>query len=81
MDTPNGSFVAYSTEPGNTAVDGAGSNSPFAAALAQQMQVPNRPIEITFREVRRQVVQQTEGEQVPWDASSLLESFSFSSTQ
>ncbi|WP_416831670.1 MAG: caspase family protein [Erythrobacter sp.] len=77
MDTPNGSFVAYSTSPGNTATDGGGIHSPFAEALAAQMLVPDRPIEVTFREVRRQVVEMTNGDQVPWDASSLLETFSF----
>ena len=77
MDTPNGSFVAYSTSPGNTAADGGGIHSPFAEALAAQMLVPDRPIEVTFREVRRQVVEMTNGDQVPWDASSLLETFSF----
>lgn len=78
METPNGSFVAYSTAPGRTADDGeAGGNSPFARALAQHMVVPGRPIEITFREVRKQVVRVTEGDQVPWDSSSLLDNFSF----
>lgn len=77
METPNGSFLAYSTSPGNTAADGGGIHSPFAEALAEQMLVPNRPIEITFREVRRKVVELTNGNQVPWDSSSLLETFSF----
>ncbi|QYJ06789.1 caspase family protein [Qipengyuania flava] len=78
METPNGSFVAYSTSPGSTAADGGGIHSPFAEALASQMLIPDRPIEVTFREVRRQVVEVTGGEQVPWDSSSLLETFSFS---
>lgn len=77
MDTPNGSFLAYSTSPGNTAADGRGIHSPFAEALAEQMLVPDRPIEVTFREVRRKVVEATNGNQVPWDSSSLLETFSF----
>jgi hypothetical protein len=77
METPNGSFLAYSTSPGNTAADGGGIHSPFAEALAEQMLVPDRPIEVTFREVRRRVVELTNGAQVPWDSSSLLEKFSF----
>jgi hypothetical protein len=79
MDTPNGSFLAYSTSPGNVADDGNGIHSPFAEALAEQMLVPDRPIEVTFREVRKQVVEMTNGNQVPWDASSLLDTFSFAS--
>ncbi len=31
MDAPKGSFLAYSTAPGATAVDGKGSNSPYSA--------------------------------------------------
>ncbi|EAQ29142.1 hypothetical protein NAP1_00180 [Erythrobacter sp. NAP1] len=81
METPNGSFVAYSTSPGSTAADGGGIHSPFAEALATQMLVPDRPIEVTFREVRRQVVEMTSGDQVPWDSSSLLETFSFSESR
>lgn len=77
METPNGSFVAYSTAPGATAADGGGRHSPFAEALAAQMLVPGRPIEITFREVRRRVVEWTAGDQTPWDSSSLLDTFSF----
>jgi len=81
METPNGSFVAYSTSPGNTAADGGGVNSPFAESLAEQMLVPDRPIEVTFREVRRQVVEVTSGDQVPWNSSSLLDTFSFAQTR
>lgn len=81
METPNGSFVAYSTSPGSTAADGGGIHSPFAESLATQMLVPDRPIEVTFREVRRQVVEMTSGDQVPWDSSSLLETFSFARTR
>lgn len=81
METPNGSFVAYSTSPGNTASDGGGIHSPFAEALASQMLVPDRPIEVTFREVRREVVELTNGDQVPWDSSSLLETFNFATTR
>ena len=52
-----------------------------ATALARQMLIPDRPIEVTFREVRREVVELTGGEQVPWDSSSLLDTFNFSRTR
>ena len=39
VDTGVGTFIAYSTQPGNVAVDGAGANSPFAAALAKGVRV------------------------------------------
>lgn len=77
MDAPNGSFVAYSTAPGAVAVDGTGSNSPFASALVAEMGKPGQPIEAIFRNVRRTVSQATAGKQTPWDSSSLMDSFVF----
>lgn len=77
MEAPNGSFIAYSTAPGAVAVDGAGQNSPFASALVREVIQPGQPIEAVFRNVRRSVLRETEGEQTPWDSSSLTEPFYF----
>jgi len=77
MDAPNGSFVAYSTAPGDVAADGAGRNSPFARALAGEMVKPGQAIEETFRNVRIQVMQETAQQQTPWDSSSMIVPFYF----
>lgn len=77
MEAPGGAFIAYSTAPGQTAADGDGANSPFAAALAREIVVPAQPIEVVFRNVRRVVMTVTGGQQTPWDSSSLTISFSF----
>ncbi|MEY2884323.1 MAG: hypothetical protein RL490_2047 [Pseudomonadota bacterium] len=77
MEAPNGSYIAYSTAPGAVAQDGSGGNSPFARALAVEMARPGVAIETVFRNVRRSVLQETAGKQVPWDSSSLLDSFVF----
>lgn len=77
MDAPNGSYVAYSTAPGQTAADGNGRNSPFALALADEMAKPGEGIEDVFRNVRITVSKATNGEQTPWDSSSLMNSFFF----
>ena len=77
MDAPNGSFIAYSTAPGSVAADGAGANSPFAAALMTELERPGQSIEGVFRNVRRSVLQATGGEQTPWDSSSLVDPFYF----
>jgi len=77
MDAPNGSFVAYSTAPGDVAADGSGKNSPFALALAEEMVKPGQGIESTFRKVRLQVMTATGHQQVPWDSSSMLFPFYF----
>jgi hypothetical protein len=77
MDAPSGSFIAYSTAPGDVAVDGTGANSPFALSLAERITMPREPIEVTFREVRRTVLTATNGAQTPWESSSLVEPFAF----
>lgn len=77
MDAPNGSFVAYSTAPGDVAADGKGKNSPFAKALATEIQKPEQAIEVTFRNVRIQVMNETNQQQVPWDSSSMVMPFYF----
>jgi uncharacterized caspase-like protein len=80
MDAPNGTFIAYSTAPGSVAEDGMGTNSPFVAALLQNIVRPGEPIEAIFRNVRRTVLDVTEGYQRPWDASSLIAPFYFGET-
>jgi formylglycine-generating enzyme required for sulfatase activity len=77
MDAPKGSFLAYSTAPGGTAVDGKGSNSPYSAALAKAIESDRVPLEQLFRNVRVNVMNETGEEQVPWDASSLTGEFYF----
>lgn len=78
IDAPTGSFVAYSTAPGRVASDGTGENSPFASALAAEILKPGVSLEETFRNVRGSVMAATNGEQVPWDSSSLTAPFYFS---
>ncbi|MEP5215409.1 caspase family protein [Sulfitobacter pontiacus] len=77
MKAPTGSFVAYATAPGEVAFDGEGSNSPFTAALVKQMDVPGLQIEQAFKNVRRDVLEQSQGLQTPWDTSSLVSDFAF----
>jgi hypothetical protein len=77
MEAPNGSFIAYSTAPGSVAADGSGVNSPFVTALLREVVVPGQTIEAVFRNVRRSVLRETEGQQRPWDSSSLIEPFFF----
>ena len=77
MDAPSGSLVAYSTGPGEVALDGEGLNSPYTAALAREMQAPGVPVEQMFKQVRLAVMAQTEDEQVPWESSSLTGDFFF----
>jgi hypothetical protein len=76
-ERPTGSFIAYSTAPGQTAVDGKGKNSPYTEALAAAILTPGAGIEDVFRNVRGKVLKVTDQKQVPWDASSLTAPFYF----
>ena len=74
---PQGSFISYSTAPGDVAVDGNGKNSPYSAALATAIAKPGLDINDVFREVRADVMSATHGKQVPWDSSSLTAPYYF----
>ena len=72
-----GTFIAYSTQPGNVALDGNGRNSPFTTALVRHMSVLGRNLPATMIEVRKDVVAETGGRQVPWDHSAMTGDFQF----
>lgn len=71
VDAPRGSFVGYSTAPGDVAADGDGANSPYALALAEELRRPGISIEEAHRNVRARVLAQSGNKQTPWDSSSL----------
>ncbi|MGJ8556861.1 MAG: caspase family protein [Sulfitobacter geojensis] len=77
VDTGVGTLIAYATQPGNVALDGAGRHSPFTDALLEHISTPDLDVEIMMRSVRRDVMQKTAGQQVPWSSSSLTGSFIF----
>ncbi len=71
LDAPRGSFVGYSTAPGDVAADGDGANSPYALALVQELKTPGISIEEAHRNVRARVLAESGNKQTPWDSSSL----------
>lgn len=77
MKAPTGTFLSYSTAPGQVALDGLEGNSPFTKALAAQIRSPGVPIEQLFKRVRNAVIDETSGVQIPWDTSSLTTDFTF----
>jgi hypothetical protein len=64
-----GSYVAFSSEPGSTASDGAdgadGQHSPFARALSKALEKPGLELDLVFRTVRKAVSKATDGAQRP----------------
>ena len=77
MDAPSGSLIAYSAAPGQVAADGEGKNSPYTAALAKELVEPGLKVEDMFKRVRVAVEATTNGEQTPWESSSLRGDFYF----
>lgn len=77
IDSGVGTFVAFSTQPGNVALDGTGRNSPFTEALARHVGTPGHTLPSVMVEVRKSVLKATSGKQVPWDHSALTGNFYF----
>lgn len=80
VETGVGTFISYSTQPGNVALDGKGRNSPFTAALSKHVRESGRNLTSTMIEVRKDVLAATAGKQVPWDHSALTGDFYFHKT-
>lgn len=72
-----GTLIAYSTAPGEVAADGVGDNSPFTSALLEHLPTPGLDAREIFTRVRRDVVEVSDRQQVPWESSSLLGNFYF----
>ena len=75
MQAPEGTLIAYATQPGNVAQDGAGGNSPFTAALAETLKQPGLDIFRVFNAVGVEVKRSTGGHQQPWIASSPIDGY------
>ena len=74
-----GSFIVYSTQPGNVALDGSGRNSPFTKALLDHMALAGADVHAVMRRVRADVQQDTREQQIPWENSSLIDEVAFAS--
>ena len=68
-----GTYIAFSTEPGNVALDGNGRNSPFTGALLRHLEQTTDDIHELMRKVRLDVVEGTNQSQIPWENSSLVQ--------
>jgi uncharacterized caspase-like protein len=66
-----GTLIAFSTQPGYVALDGAGRNSPYTEALLKHVEVPGKDVSGVLVEVRNDVLKATNGRQVPWEHTSL----------
>ncbi len=77
MEGGVGTLIAYSTGPGNVAMDGEGRNSPYTKYLLKYMTQTGLSIEQVFKRVRVGVEKDSGGRQIPWESSSLRNDFYF----
>ena len=77
FDAPPGSLLAYATSPGNVASDGDGANGLYTENLLRELKVPEAKIEDVFKRVRLAVRRRSNGQQIPWESTSLEEDFYF----
>lgn len=78
MNAPSGTIIAYSTAPGETAIDGSNNGlGIYTGSLVNSISEPGIKIEEVFKETRKRVVSLTNGEQIPWESSSLISDFYF----
>ena len=78
VSASEGTFIAFSTAPGEAALDGSGENSPYTKYLAREIELSDGlSIEALFKKVRANVMSETKRKQIPWENSSLLGEFRF----
>lgn len=77
VDAPRGTYIAYSTAPGDVAADGSGEHGLYTDHLLRNIETPGLPIEEVMKRVRKGVITTSGGAQVPWESSSLTGEFSF----
>ena len=73
MKAPEGTIISFATQPGNVALDGSGTDGPYAMALAAAMRQPGLDIFHVFNTVGLTVKHDTDGAQQPWVSSSPID--------
>ncbi len=77
IDAPKGSLVAFATSPGKVALDGKGRNGVYTKHLLANLHAPGLRVEDVFKRVRVGVTEESQGQQVPWENTSLTGDFYF----
>lgn len=78
--TPAGTFVGFSTSPGDVALDanGAEQNSPYTSSLAKSLKMTPAELNQVFIATQIETERSTRGRQVPWRNASTKAAFFFS---
>ena len=72
MNPPAGSLIAFSTDAGRAASDGAGANGIYTAELITHLRTPGLSIEQVFKRTRAGVMERSRGAQIPAEYSRLV---------
>jgi Caspase domain len=64
MESPDGTIISYATQPGRTADDGSGRNSPYTSAFLKHIEDKDN-VTTVFQRVSASVYEDTRGSQVP----------------
>ncbi len=75
VDRSDGLIVAFSTSPGDVALDGTDRNSPFTKAFLRRLNEPGLEIETMFRRIAADVSAATAGRQRPETYVSLVSEY------
>ena len=71
ISPPKGSLIAFSTDAGNTATDGKGKNSIYCKSLSKNLKKECSSLDQVFRNVRTDVLKETNDMQSPVESSKL----------
>lgn len=66
-----GALIIYAASQGQVAIDGTGSNSPFATAVAQRLAEPGLIVQLVGPKITDDVLAATKGRQRPWTYSGM----------
>ncbi|MEI6535728.1 MAG: caspase family protein [Verrucomicrobiaceae bacterium] len=77
MKSGEGTLIAFSTAPGQTALDGSGALSPFAEAMLKELTEPGLEVRLAMTKVRADVEKMTMAQQTPWESTNLTGFFFF----
>jgi hypothetical protein len=81
MNAARGSFIAFSTAPGQIASDNPrGRNGLFTSYFLEALKVPGLKLDDVFNRVREQVYQASDQKQLAWTSSSVIGDFRFNRT-
>jgi hypothetical protein len=77
INNAQGMYIAFATAPKSVASDGDGRNGLFTKHLIKNIKKPNLELDRVFKNVRKEVKEESNGKQQPWTSSSVDGDFYF----